>query len=182
MCCKYHCMLHRAGSRSMWPWQSTSRQLPSLMPCCITACPAGLSPAIGMASSPLCMLKGQPKKVSRKWTPDEVGYLMQAIQLHANTNALINWAEIAKYVPGRTGKQCREKYKASVSIFSAHGQSALLCLQSTLAMALVAVAQLTQLTAWGPLGHLGVMPSSCIRGWTEPIAEPIVTTLTCYAE
>lgn len=52
------------------------------------------------------------KRVARKWTEEEVVSLLEAIA-KVSTSKLesVNWAEISKQVPGRTGKQCREKYK-----------------------------------------------------------------------
>ncbi|KAJ9520090.1 hypothetical protein QJQ45_030013 [Haematococcus lacustris] len=57
------------------------------------------------------------KKVSRKWTEEEVVALVAAINAVPASHAL-NWAEIAKLIPERTGKQCREKYKVSSSLQS----------------------------------------------------------------
>ncbi len=48
---------------------------------------------------------------SKKWSPMEVEQLMQAIQAANCPPEDLNWAEVATNVDGRTGKQCREKYK-----------------------------------------------------------------------
>jgi hypothetical protein len=61
-------------------------------------------------------LGGKGKKISRKWTEEEVVLLAQSITRVCGAGPpdghhSMNWAEIAKAVPGRTGKQCREKYK-----------------------------------------------------------------------
>ncbi len=57
----------------------------------------------------------QHKKVSRKWSEEEVLALREAIarakEREVDPGEPLNWADIAKSVPGRTGKQCREKYK-----------------------------------------------------------------------
>ncbi|GFH08051.1 uncharacterized protein HaLaN_02951 [Haematococcus lacustris] len=62
-----------------------------------------------MRGSSLCDGKAG-KKVSRKWTEEEVVALVAAINAVPASHPL-NWAEIAKLIPERTGKQCREKYK-----------------------------------------------------------------------
>ena len=41
-----------------------------------------------------------------KWTPDEDNLLKDAVQKYGSQN----WGTLAKYVPGRTGKQCRERW------------------------------------------------------------------------
>lgn len=53
---------------------------------------------------------GPSKKVSRKWSEAEIQALVEAINHLGGTDG-INWADVAKAVPGRTGKQCREKWK-----------------------------------------------------------------------
>ena len=58
------------------------------------------------------------KKVARKWSEEEVAALVAAINRVATSSELLNWADIAKAVPGRTGKQCREKYKVGISALS----------------------------------------------------------------
>mmetsp|Transcript_40401 Transcript_40401/g.89733 ORF Transcript_40401/g.89733 Transcript_40401/m.89733 type:complete len:648 (+) Transcript_40401:247-2190(+) len=64
------------------------------------------------SSSPLSGRRpegGLHKKPSKKWTEDEQHRLVAAINNMGREH--INWAEVAKAVPGRTGKQCREKWK-----------------------------------------------------------------------
>lgn len=57
------------------------------------------------------------KKISRKWTEEEVAALATSIARVCGPKGppdghhSLNWAEISKGVPGRSGKQCREKYK-----------------------------------------------------------------------
>jgi hypothetical protein len=41
-----------------------------------------------------------------KWTPDEDALLRQNVTLHG----LSNWTVVAQNVPGRSGKQCRERW------------------------------------------------------------------------
>ncbi|KAG2491470.1 hypothetical protein HYH03_010255 [Edaphochlamys debaryana] len=49
---------------------------------------------------------------SRKWTNEEVGALLAAVgALNPADTEGINWVEVAKHVPTRTGKQCREKWR-----------------------------------------------------------------------
>lgn len=48
------------------------------------------------------------KKKCNKWTEDEHSLLADAVKSYGNDT--INWSEIARSVPGRTGKQCREKW------------------------------------------------------------------------
>lgn len=64
--------------------------------------------------------KQRAKRVSRKWTKEEETCLLQAVAFYSanGRDDSQNWAEIAKLVStampelgGRTGKQCREKYK-----------------------------------------------------------------------
>jgi hypothetical protein len=55
--------------------------------------------------------EGTGKRVSRKWTAEEVQQLQSAIKQAKAPVETLNWAGIATSVPGRTGKQCREKYK-----------------------------------------------------------------------
>jgi hypothetical protein len=57
------------------------------------------------------------KKNTRKWTDEEVAALKGAIEAAATSTELLNWADVAKAVPGRTGKQCREKYKVTARSF-----------------------------------------------------------------
>ena len=52
---------------------------------------------------------GVSKKVSKKWTEEEQHVLLEAVNQHGSE--IINWADVARSVPGRTGKQCREKWK-----------------------------------------------------------------------
>jgi hypothetical protein len=60
------------------------------------------------------------KKISRKWSEEEVAALAASIARvcgpNESTSSSMNWAEIAKAVPGRTGKQCREKYKVGQNL------------------------------------------------------------------
>ena len=48
----------------------------------------------------------QQNNLKRVWTPEEDAVLMNKI----NTLGLVNWNVIASDLPGRTGKQCRERY------------------------------------------------------------------------
>jgi len=56
----------------------------------------------------------QPKKQSKKWSPEEVELLVSAINAAPSSTDCIDWAHIALSVPDRTGKQCREKYKVGL--------------------------------------------------------------------
>lgn len=47
--------------------------------------------------------------MSTKWTEEEQMQLVDAINQASSSG--INWADVARVVPGRTGKQCREKFK-----------------------------------------------------------------------
>lgn len=47
--------------------------------------------------------RGTPKN---KWTQDEDLVIISQVELHG----LQNWSEIALVLPGRTGKQCRERW------------------------------------------------------------------------
>ena len=53
-------------------------------------------------SSPSQMDSGLSKRPSKKWSRQEQDYLMAALQLQNKER--INWAEVAKGLPGRTGK------------------------------------------------------------------------------
>lgn len=45
-------------------------------------------------------------KHKKKWTPEEDKLLMDSIK----ANQCMNWSMVANNVPGRTGKQCRERW------------------------------------------------------------------------
>lgn len=52
----------------------------------------------------------KPRKENGKpWSQEEINRLLHSVRKHGLEN--INWADVAKDVPGRTGKQCREKWK-----------------------------------------------------------------------
>eukprot|EP00798_Chlamydomonas_sp_ICE-L_P010571 gene10571-12228_t len=51
---------------------------------------------------------GPDNKRPQKWTESEVQCLQSAI---SGQSRIIDWAQVALSVPGRTGKQCREKYR-----------------------------------------------------------------------
>ncbi len=53
---------------------------------------------------------GIAKKATQKWTELDVQRLQQIISSMGGV-AHINWGQVALSVPGRTGKQCREKFK-----------------------------------------------------------------------
>ncbi|WIA35488.1 hypothetical protein OEZ86_003918 [Tetradesmus obliquus] len=46
-------------------------------------------------------------KTAQRWTQEEHTLLLQVVEQHGNTR---RWSEIAKHIPGRTGKQCRERF------------------------------------------------------------------------
>lgn len=46
-----------------------------------------------------------------KWTSEEVEQLQNAVELDGGTPETIDWVVVAKHVPGRSSKQCREKYR-----------------------------------------------------------------------
>ena len=56
-----------------------------------------------MVQSPI--LPAAPFKKS-KWTPDEDKLLIESVKLHG----MGNWSLVAQGIPGRTGKQCRERW------------------------------------------------------------------------
>lgn len=47
----------------------------------------------------------------RKWTDEEQSQLLNAVAGYTGDMENINWADIAKFVPSRSGKQCREKWR-----------------------------------------------------------------------
>lgn len=52
------------------------------------------------------------KEASRPWTQEETDWLITVVsRLGTDNYDAINWQEVARQVPGRTGKQCREKWK-----------------------------------------------------------------------
>lgn len=53
------------------------------------------------------MSQSSPKKTLRLWTNEEDRALLDAIKAHQYN---LVWTKIANAVPGRTGKQCRERY------------------------------------------------------------------------
>ncbi|GIL77109.1 hypothetical protein Vretimale_3210 [Volvox reticuliferus] len=55
-------------------------------------------------------LKGR-KEQSRPWSQEESEWLIQVVSKTSTNLDNINWQDVAKQVPGRTGKQCREKWK-----------------------------------------------------------------------
>jgi hypothetical protein len=56
----------------------------------------------------------QIKSKSKKWSTLEVEQLLGAIHDAGCAPEALNWAAVAEQVAGRTGKQCREKYKVCV--------------------------------------------------------------------
>ena len=52
------------------------------------------------------------KMPSTQWTDEEDAKLATAVELHG-----ARWSTIAEHVPGRTGKQCRERWKNQVRSF-----------------------------------------------------------------
>ncbi|KAG2495316.1 hypothetical protein HYH03_006587 [Edaphochlamys debaryana] len=51
------------------------------------------------------------KEASRPWTQEESDKLISIVGKVQGSVDLVNWQDVAKLVPGRTGKQCREKWK-----------------------------------------------------------------------
>ncbi|GLC37439.1 hypothetical protein PLESTM_000584800 [Pleodorina starrii] len=51
------------------------------------------------------------KEQSRPWSQEESEWLIQVVSKTSTNLDNINWQDVAKQVPGRTGKQCREKWK-----------------------------------------------------------------------
>lgn len=51
------------------------------------------------------------KEASRPWLPEESEFLVQVVAKLSESTDSINWQDVAKQIPGRTGKQCREKWK-----------------------------------------------------------------------
>lgn len=47
-----------------------------------------------------------PSFKKAKWTPDEDKLLIQSVKVHG----MSNWSLVASDIPGRTGKQCRERW------------------------------------------------------------------------
>jgi hypothetical protein len=47
-----------------------------------------------------------PQVVRGSWTPEEDALIME----HVRKNGLKNWAPLSKVLPGRIGKQCRERW------------------------------------------------------------------------
>lgn len=45
-------------------------------------------------------------KYVKKWTPEEDTKMKELVKIHG----LKKWCTIAESLPGRTGKQCRERY------------------------------------------------------------------------
>lgn len=45
-------------------------------------------------------------KYVKKWTPEEDAKMKELVKIHG----LKKWCTIAESLPGRTGKQCRERY------------------------------------------------------------------------
>ena len=56
-------------------------------------------------STPVKM-KGEKRKVVRKWTPDEDEMLKKLVKTHGAKH----WGDICMKLDGRTGKQCRERW------------------------------------------------------------------------
>lgn len=79
--------------------------------------PPHKAPPLPGSSKPPPAAKGRPggagaHKISRKWSDVEQEQLLSSIQaLCGGDHDSINWAEVAKAVPSRTGKQCREKWR-----------------------------------------------------------------------
>lgn len=53
-------------------------------------------------------LSTSPKYSQKLWTPEEDRLLMSAVSGHNEAN--LKWSLVARAVPGRSGKQCRERY------------------------------------------------------------------------
>ena len=54
-------------------------------------------------SSPSQMDSGLVKRASKKWSRQEQDYLLSALELQNKER--INWADVAKGLPGRTGRE-----------------------------------------------------------------------------
>lgn len=44
------------------------------------------------------------------WTPEEDAVIMDAVAAESGSADKVKWTEVAKGLPGRIGKQCRERY------------------------------------------------------------------------
>ena len=64
-----------------------------------------LSASASMVQSPVAPPPSAPFKKS-KWTPDEDKLLVEGVKQHG----MGNWSLVAQNIPGRTGKQCRERW------------------------------------------------------------------------
>lgn len=66
--------------------------------------------SMGMAGSSMTVLekkdKGPPANSKRPWTPVENKQLLDLVQKFGAKR----WSLIATHLPGRVGKQCRERY------------------------------------------------------------------------
>ncbi len=56
--------------------------------------------------------QGAARRKVQRWTPEEHARLLQAVeaQLREQPGAPVRWPAVAALLPGRTGKQCRERY------------------------------------------------------------------------
>lgn len=63
---------------------------------------------------PQCPLSGSPLPPYSRWTPDEderlKGLLAARRREHFRLNGSVRWSVVARSMPGRTGKQCREHW------------------------------------------------------------------------
>lgn len=57
-----------------------------------------------------------PDLVKGPWTPEEDTTLLQLVQKFGAKN----WSNIAKNLPGRIGKQCRERYYLKIMFYRFH--------------------------------------------------------------
>ncbi|EAY06501.1 Myb-like DNA-binding domain containing protein [Trichomonas vaginalis G3] len=66
------------------------------------------NPEFGISPTPKqhVTIPKEPSFKKAKWTPDEDKLLIDSVK----RNGMSNWSLVAKEVPGRTGKQCRERW------------------------------------------------------------------------